>query len=315
MASHQTRPKQYQTWISRCCSWLPFLRREGPILSLHPSSDSLSSRYEPCRILTTNGITNVVWFDDVVAFYHGNRVVFDLNLLVANPRIAANILIEAGFRETRSNPIFLNDLRSCRGGIRLSKHFSKEEVVLISASEWNYDPSLTVASSSAPFPPLNSFLDSLMGRWLGMSETEYDEKHLFAMSLVGLINDCYNLKGPHVCVRSIQYAQRLLPEHRELHFDLIGDHPGKQGISTYRKHEYHVLRCEQIKNGDFTPEPYPTTGKIPPSLAAYPKLTGLQPKRRAKSRMAARPVSRLCELGVDVTDMSLDGAFAKHRRS
>jgi hypothetical protein len=294
MAFRQAPSKQRQAWTSKWRSWLPFLKSDSPTLSLSPESESLPLRYESCRILKANGIANVVWFDDVIAFYHGNRVVFDLHLLVPDHRIASNILIENSFQEAQLKSPFPNDLRSCRGGIRLTKGNYGDEVVLISATEWKYDPCSTTELSPVPFPPLNSFLDSLMERWLGMSETEYDEKHLLATSLVSLINDCYDLRGTQDCVRSVEYAQLLQPEHRELHFDLIGDHPGKQGISTYRKHDYHVLRYEQIKKGDFTPQAYPTTGEIPPSLAAYPNLNGLQPKRRPKKRMMTHLVSLSC---------------------
>lgn len=241
------------------------------------SSNSFWARYRACGLLTAHSVQNIIWFEDVLVFYGSDTAVFDLYILVPAPVTAAKVLGGAGFRTAKQESLFPNDERSCRGGIRLedTSEGNGDGVVLISAADWLYDLKQEPNSSPVPLPPLSAFMNSLMGVWLRMPEDEYNEKHLHAMSLVNLINYCYNLPGSNGdLVRSAQFADQLRPEFRELHFDLVGKYPRKSGISSYRKHEYHALRCSQIKEGKFVPRPYPTT-HCPPSLAEYGYLTGL----------------------------------------
>lgn len=251
---------------------------------------SLASRYTPCHILVRSGIPNVIWFEDALVFYGSDTAVFDLYLLVPDACKAAEVLLAAGYTETGLKTLFPNDERSCRGGVRLEGPggSSGDGTVLLNASIWNYDLQHKIDGSLAPLPPLNEFVAGIMTYWLSMSEKEYSEKFLWAISLVNLINYAYNLQGPNAgLVRSNEFAQQLSPELRELHYDLVGNYPQKSGVSCYRKHEYHVLRWKEIQEGKFTPRPYPSSN-FPISLAEYPQLTGLDtcgstPKRKGRS--------------------------------
>ncbi|POR37723.1 Uncharacterized protein TPAR_02076 [Tolypocladium paradoxum] len=240
---------------------------------------SLASRYNPCDILAKHGIATVVWFEDALVFYGSDTAVFDLYLLVPDAREAAKVLQRAGYQETGIQRLLPGDMdeRTCRGGIRLElpNGGSADGTVLVNAAEWNYDLQNREQGSLAPIPPLNKFIDALMHYWLSMSEEEYGNKYLWALSLANLINYCYTLKGVNRdIVRTAQYAEQLLPQFSELHYDLIGDYPQKSGISCYGKHEYHALRFREIQQGKFTPRPY-ATGNFPPSLAEYPHITGM----------------------------------------
>jgi len=51
-------------------------------------------------------------------------------------------------------------------------------------------------------------MNCLLGYWLDMPDDEYEEKHLFAMSLVNLINCCYNLiLHVSLAVRGVEFAE------------------------------------------------------------------------------------------------------------
>lgn len=114
-----------------------------------------------------------------------------------------------------------------------------------------------------------------MSYWLRMPEHVYETQFMWAMALISYIYYAYNLAGvTSGQVRQPEFARQLQPEHREIHYDLVGHYPHKSGISSYRKHQYHALRRREILEGKFIPQSYPTS-YFPASLAEYPEWTGL----------------------------------------
>lgn len=252
--------------------------------------DWLALRYQPCKILSENKVSNVVWFEDALALHGKSTGVSDLYLLVPDLRLGADLLIANGYEETEIPSRFPNDARSCRGGIRLkqAEDGPSRGVVLIDAEVWNYDLRETTELDTAPLPPLNKLLESLMQYWIELSEEEYSEKFAWAMSLATLIHCGYGTESPgDDVVRSEDFVKQLRPELAELHYDLMGDYPKPSPISSYRKHEYHAIRYRQIQKGEFTAQPYPANS-FPPSMAEYPDLTGLNAKGVPESKRSKR---------------------------
>lgn len=103
------------------------------------------------------------------------------------------------------------------------------------------------------------------------------------MFIAVLIGYAYNLPSPDDDVQSPDFAEQLRPEVRELHYDIVGNYLRKHDFTSFHKREYHALRCEQIREGKFTPKPYPTDC-FPVSLAEYPELTGMDVDVDAMSR-------------------------------
>ncbi|KAL8364859.1 hypothetical protein RB595_003910 [Gaeumannomyces hyphopodioides] len=210
-------------------------------------------RFEPCRILASNGIPSVAWFEDALAAYANDLPLFDLHLLVSDPRKAADVLL--GYSGYYAAPIAqASDPRAALGGIRL-----EGSMVLDSSSTRN---------------GLDKFLAALMTYWVTMPEDQYRLNARLADSVADMIFHGYLLKeldGQRV--RRPEFSDKLPPQLRELHFDLIGRYPGQVAINEFRKHEYHALRHNQILEGAFAARPYPT-GNVPVSIAEFPDLTG-----------------------------------------
>lgn len=258
--------------------------------SSSPTSERLTHRYRPSKILDKSNIPNIVWFEDALALHGSDTAVFDLFLLVPNSREAADVLIRDGYEETEIPSPFPNDERSCRGGIRLKLPTGSPEngTVLIDASVWHYDLQFKTDLDIAPLPPLNKYIESIMEYWLELSEEDYVKKCLWAMSLATQISYAYTIETPEgEAVRTEDFAQQLRPEFAELHYDMVGNYPRQSFIGSYRKHEYHAIRYQQIKEGTFTPRPYPTKN-FPTSLAEYPDLTGLNAKGVSESKRGRR---------------------------
>ena len=234
-----------------------------------------SQRYAPCHILEKEGITNVIWFEDALAIYGSDTAVFDLYLLVSDESKAAAVLRKSGYRDVPRAAAPTNE-RARRGWTRLERPEggSTDITVLISASEWNYDLNDRVPHNLGPIPPLNKFVDTLLAYWLDIPKDEYSQQYAWAMFVAVLIGYAYNLPSPNDNVQSLDFAEHLRPEVRELHYDIVGSYPRKSDFTSFRKHEYHALRCQQIRGGEFTPRPYPTD-YFPVSLAEYPELTGM----------------------------------------
>lgn len=254
----------------------------------------LQQRYEPCSILTRNDVANIVWFEDVLAHYGSDTTVFELYVLVSDVAKASRLLTEAGYMESGPESLEPSDTRAGRGGLRMEKNPSAagdNAVLLVSADVWGYDLQQRVDDSFPPLPPLNTFIDSLMSYWLRLTENEYIENLLWSMSLASLIYYAYNLKSTEgQVVKTVEFASQLQPEHRELHYDLVGQYPRQAGISSYRKHEYHAMRRRQVLDGQFTPRPYPS-GNIPVSLAEFPHLTGLDFEQDGRGKKSKSKVS------------------------
>ncbi|KAJ6445414.1 fungal specific transcription factor domain-containing protein [Purpureocillium lavendulum] len=267
--------------------------------------------HDECSILARKGIPSAVWFEDALFFYGSDTAVFDLYMLVPDVGAASAILQSDGFRETGVGSLFPNDERASRasGGVRLKRVGADEDAdgtVLLGAADWKFDLRNTELSSPAPVPQLSSFLESIMERWLSMSGEVCDEHYLWFLSLANLIGYAYTLQGPNrELVRRPEYAEQLQPRFRELHYDMVAEYPKKSGILSYGKHEYHVIRYREIQEGKFTPRPYPS-GNFPPSLAEYPRLTGLDastptPRRKRRSPANSQSPNLAASQSLDIT--------------
>lgn len=251
---------------------------------------SLTQRYPSCRILEEKRIPNVIWFEDALALHGSDTAVFDLYILVPDASTASQTLLKAGHTDSPRVNKLANDVHTCRGGIRLEKPGGGLDsgTVLVNASEWAYDLEKRTDYGVAPLPFLQGFLESIMGRWLDISEAERAENLLWEMSLVCLIGYAYNLSGTNYdLVRGPAFTASLAPEFHELHYDLVGRYPHKAGISSFRKHEYHAMRRRQIREGVFVPQPYPVYC-FPESLAEDPELTGVDVLKRREQKKKKR---------------------------
>ena len=279
--------------VKRLTSFFKRLRRPTTLEPAPGSPRQPHQRYAPCHILDQAGIPNVLWFEDALVIYGSDTSVFDLYILVSDVSKAETALRKSDYRDASSADPPITE-RARRGWTRLecTGGDSTSITVLISASEWNYDLTHTLRHELGPLPPLNKFLDSLMTQWLDIPQDDYPEQYGWAMFIAVLIGYAYNLPSPNNDVRSPDYAEKLRPEVRELHYDAVGRYPRKSDFTNFRKHEYHALRCEQIRRGEFTPRPYPTDC-FPVSLAEYPELTGMDIDIDAMSRRKGKKKRRL----------------------
>jgi hypothetical protein len=136
-----------------------------------------NSRYEVCRLLADKRIPNVIWLEDLLALHGSNTQVWDLHLLVEDPRTAAKILLDSGYEEMPPETKFENDPEFSKRAIRIARHRSSTGVVLHSAREWYYQLDDGVQDF---LPQLHSFLDSVIEFWL----------NYFLSGLLGSIRIC-----------------------------------------------------------------------------------------------------------------------------
>jgi hypothetical protein len=218
------------------------------------SSSMGNSRYEVCRLLADKRIPNVIWLEDLLALHGSNTQVWDLHLLVEDPRTAAKILLDSGYKEMPPETKFENDPEFSKRAIRIARHRSSTGVVLHSAREWYYQLDDGVQDF---LPPLHSFLDSVIEFWLNISSQDYLDRLGFALYIGCLINYCYYLQNSEgEPVKSLTYAEKLKPEHREFHYNITSADPKEESFTTTSRHMYHVRRSREIKDGIFVPRPY-----------------------------------------------------------
>jgi len=221
-----------------------------------PCSGSNTSldRFNACYVLWKHELPVVIWLEDVSALHGANLLVWDLHLLVQNPQEAAGILEHAGYEETTSHPRFEDLPQFTERGIRMLLPSSGTGVVLLPAQDWFYDLNEDVEDF---LPPPHNFLDSILGYWLNISSRDYEDRIRFALCIGRLITYCYTLEIPHGdSIKDATYANKLRPEHRELHYDLVYDDPKAESFTVTQRHQYHVRRSKEIKDGNFLAELY-----------------------------------------------------------
>ena len=213
-----------------------------------------NDRYEVCRLLADKRVPNVIWLEDLLALHGSDTQVWDLHLLVEDPGTAAKILLHSGYEETPPEAKFENDPEFSKQAIRLTRYRSSTGVVLHSAREWYYQLGDGVQDF---LPPLHSFLDSMIEFWLNISSQDYLDRLGFALYIGCLINHCYYLQSSEgEPVKSPTYAEKLKPEHREVHYNITSADPKEESFTTTSRHMYHVRRSREIKEGIFVPRPY-----------------------------------------------------------
>lgn len=228
------------------------------------SSHEKHPRYDACTLLANSGFSSVIWFEDLLALHGSDTRVWDLNLLVKDPNQAAEQLTKAGYRQTQPDEQLAYIPEITQRGIRVVKSPSVETaVVLLPAEDWYYDLDAAV---SEHLPPVHAFLDSMAEVWLKISSQDYVDRLRWAMYLACMINYCYSLVDTHgVRVKSIEFAEKLKPEHRELHYDIISSGSRKESFDQTARHQYHARRSREIQEGTFSPVPY-SEGIFQPTL-------------------------------------------------
>ncbi|KAI6364206.1 hypothetical protein MCOR25_005703 [Pyricularia grisea] len=303
-----------------------------------PTTGGSNSRYRVCQTLSAHGIANVVWLEEVPRAYSYDTCTGDLFLLVAEPKKAAGVLLTKGSswqqKDTSADqdqgPLSpgaitiesKTEAESIKGELEdETSGNSDNRVVLLDAALWDYDLSTATIQPHilpAPLPTLEAFLGCLMRYWLNLSEEDLDSDPIWSHKLSCLIHNAYCIEGSYgALVKSVEFEKSLPLEVLELHFDLIGDYPGQSDIHSFRKHEYHSMRSQQIQKGTFTARRYPT-GNVPLSLAEFPELTGVYtvlernqkpskvktPKKTIKRMSKAAEPVRLAPLSEETSNTS-----------
>jgi hypothetical protein len=207
-------------------------------------------RFHACNLLETAGVGFAVYLEDLLVLHGSDTVVFDLNLLVVDLDNASRVLQKTGYQEVEADSglyFIPPDLK----GIRLRRIMTGSFVTILSSQLWRYQSELR------PLPAIHDFLNSMMQMWPRIPVSEYGTQLEFALHVFCWIGYCYQLTDTNgLRVKSVEYADCLQPEHRELHYDLIeeGDLK-KRATSGNAGHRYHVRRAQEILEGNFNPQP------------------------------------------------------------
>ncbi|TVY89185.1 hypothetical protein LAWI1_G005618 [Lachnellula willkommii] len=218
--------KSIKSSLLRCNG---FIKRVSQSRELKRANSTVGNdRYEVCQLLADKGIPCAIWLEDLLALHGSNTQVWDLHLLVEDPRAAAKVLRYSGYEETTSDAKFEDD-----------PDISERTTVLLNCNLQQ------------------RFLDSMIEFWLNISSQDYVDRLGFALYIGCLICYCYDLQtsddGP---VKNPAYAEKLKPEHREVHDNITAADPKEESFTTTNRHTYHARMSREIKEGIFVPRPY-----------------------------------------------------------
>ncbi|KAM5475256.1 hypothetical protein MauCBS54593_001732 [Microsporum audouinii] len=216
-------------------SWLPnfvsfFTSRTRSKNTPQEPSGQQDPRYEPCQRLAQANITSRVWCEDVLACYGVPVVFWDLFLLVANPRDAAQALTKAGYIEAQANPRFIS-IPQLSDHLRLvlppgqnipgkthseSPQEEKETVgvVLLPASDWNYYLPSKIDDLKFLVPDISEYFDHIVSRWMDLAEIDCPFGDYLSVH-IAYIPDYIDE------VWTQEFAGQVRREHRQLLFDLL----------------------------------------------------------------------------------------------
>ena len=187
--------------------------------------------------------STVIWFGDLLALHGSDTRVWDLNLLVQDPREAATILLGVGYKETPPHSKFEDEAEFAERAIRMALVPSVTGVVLLPARDWYSDLNKSVQNSLLA---LYDFLDSIIEVWLNISSRDYVDRVCLALYIGCLITYCDYLEHENSKpVKDPAYANNLKPEYRN-----------KNCFTTTDRHHGHARRSREIKEGTFMPQPY-----------------------------------------------------------
>nr|POE62242.1 hypothetical protein CFP56_70629 [Quercus suber] len=226
-------------------------------------------RYLAAVVLRDMGIASVVWFEDALYEYDVPTMLFDLYLLVPNIDTAAQTLERSGWhmieqqrgrignarlnldqhpqhRLSPTRPGRTTDHRpeSVRpSGIRRSSmpiaDTEQPQVVLLAAPRWSFEFGYG-CSSKAFFPTLEAFLDSLIDSQLTHTDDVGFQNHLRVQ--IGY------LYGNSPALRARSFADRLIYEHRQYHFDVCsGMSHGTVRFVAHQRAIREALRANKIE--------------------------------------------------------------------
>ncbi len=218
-------------------------------------------RYDACLALRHDGISCLVWFEDVVRYYGAKTALFDLYLLVDDVDEAYQTLKNMGWSST--NPpefTFLEEVQADwrwlaspdQGGEQQPLLTpAKPKVVLGSAKDWGMEAPYTwcvpylrpLASERWPWiPPLPKFLESMFQKWLDLP----DGQMLLRNRVCVMIAYIYEYVA---VVKMDGFVDYLEAEYQHLHRDiLVGSNIATQ---TFLQHSREVR--QKIRDGHSPP--------------------------------------------------------------
>lgn len=215
--------------------------------------DESDPRYDACMVLADHNIPSCIFGEDALAHHGVPTGVFDLYLVVADTKLAASKLMEAGYskRPQPSAPIRIPEFseryvfgpEASQNSSAYPDDTEKTAVVLLDAAEWHYKMPDSVETMADWFPSLEEFLDSIMSRWT--DETSQGLRGHLAVH----ISYCYlyikdvNMPG---------FATKLSKENRQLHHDQFVDTDAAVLDTDVCQEHYRMVRT-RIRSGEHEP--------------------------------------------------------------
>ncbi|KAK2813627.1 hypothetical protein FQN50_000022 [Emmonsiellopsis sp. PD_5] len=224
-------------------------------------------RYEPCDILVSRKIPCKVWCEDVLAWYGVPTVLFDLFILVHEPKEALDILIDSGYIQTQPNRRFARTSQLSYRVTRLIRppdssslveSFSKppeadidiEGVVLLSTKEWDYDLPQSIDDLECLIPDIHEYFDHIVSKWMDLGSDDSDLSDYLGVHIA------YHTAYIDEVWKS-EFAERIRKEHRQLLFDLLatcsGMEAGPSDLLLEECRTYHRQIRDKILQGTFEP--------------------------------------------------------------
>ena len=277
-------PKHSVYGKMRNLKWLlkSWARIESDCLSEESSvnlqlSLEFDARYDACRVLSSVGIASMIWGEGALAILGVPTILWDVFILVEDPKIAAQYILKYGFVRTKPNPRFEDvpeiaiaprlaaplpskpssktppPVEVCKDisndasgtGNELADAQSTEDtgVVLLSAKYW---PHNTLGQSHQSFVPRTcEMLNCLISTYMGAMEFVFREYIAIHISYFYMYVQS---------VRNPGFETLLLKESRQLHFDMLHSKDTMRTLlSAKQVHDYHRDAREKIRRGELEP--------------------------------------------------------------
>ncbi|KJZ79538.1 hypothetical protein HIM_01007 [Hirsutella minnesotensis 3608] len=193
-------------------------------------------RYEPCVFLRKHGIPCTLWFEDAVGHHGVPTVVFDLYILVPDIQIAAQALLEEGWKDAAPGDYkkkyhLLTEHPSLTHRCVLPNDIEAEEpftessvpsknppgpttTILLPALDWHMTLDNLGLSLAGPFAPqLPILVDAMIDCLLDSPDDCYLRQHL--------VNHICYLYGYCKELKKLEFAKLLRPDNRQFHQDAI----------------------------------------------------------------------------------------------
>lgn len=236
-----------------------------------PEGSDKDPRFDPCDCLLRAGIPCKIWGEDVLCFYGVPTGVFDLFLLVSDPKEASKRLVDQGYIRTTPNRRFLyipelssqvprlvssalvgkvvdsSSISSDTSGPLEADDTVLPGVVLLPATDWNYPLPCSVADLHELIPSLHEYFDCIVQKWMDIPINMDSLRSHLAIHIV-----YHSLYLDEVWTE--EFEKEIRKEHRQLLFDLLADGAGGPVDLVHRDCQiYHQGIRNQILEGKFQP--------------------------------------------------------------